>query len=161
MSVFGGGEAGLELFHVGIVVPDVEAALETYSDAFGFHWTELRRSSPQEVMAGGQRVSTEIRACYSVEGPPHVELIEDVTGNVWGDSAYGLNHTGYWADDITTARDRLERSGLPAIVFDAGSTPPRFSYHRAANGMWVELVGPGFRPRLLERVRAAQERMPR
>jgi catechol 2,3-dioxygenase-like lactoylglutathione lyase family enzyme len=159
MSVFGNGAAGLELYHVGIVVPDIDEALESYTNAFGFRWTELRRSSQQDVMADGWRRTTEIRVCYSMDGPPYLELIEDVTGDVWGDSAYGLNHTGYWTDDIASARDRLERSGLPALVFDASSDQPRYTYHRAANGTWIELVSTGFRPRLLERVRAAQERL--
>jgi len=146
------------MYHVGIVVPDLDEALESYRNSFGFDWTEAR-TSPQDVLVEGVRQTSLIRACYSIQGPPYIELIEDVTGNVWGNSAYGMNHTGFWAEDIVDARDRLERSGLIALVQDASEDPPRFTYHRAANGMWIELVGPGFRPRLLERVRVAQERL--
>jgi catechol 2,3-dioxygenase-like lactoylglutathione lyase family enzyme len=158
MTTFGNAPLGLDMYHLGIVVPDMDEALETYSASFGFHWTEVSQST-QDVLVAGNRQKTTIKACYSVEGPPYLELIEDVSGDVWGDAAYGMNHTGFWAEDIASVRDRLELSGLSALVVDASEDPPRFTYHKAANGMWIELVSPGFRPRLLERVRVAQERI--
>ena len=158
MTMFGTAPQGLDLYHVGIVVPDMEEALASYRAAFGFRWTDISESH-LDVVVEGERRTTRIRACYSVEGPPYLELIEDTSNDVWGGVDFGLNHTGYWAEDITSARDRLEAAGLPALVADASSDPPKYTYHKAANGMWIELVGPGFRPRLLERVRLAQERL--
>jgi len=158
MTIFGNAAKGLDLYHVGIVVPDMDEALETYAASFGFRWTDISESH-LDVMVNGVRRSTQIRACYSVEGPPYLELIEDTSHDVWGGADFGLNHTGFWVDDITEARDRLEAAGLPALVADASSDPPKFTYHKAADGTWLELVGPGFRPRLLERVRVAQERL--
>ena len=157
MTIFGDATRGLDMYHVGIVVPDMEEALETYAASFGFRWTEISESH-LDVVVNGERRQTQIRACYSVEGPPYLELIEDTSHDVWGGAEFGLNHTGFWVDDIVEARDRLEASGLHALVADA-SDVPRFTYHKAADGMWIELVGPGFRPRLLERVRVAQERL--
>jgi catechol 2,3-dioxygenase-like lactoylglutathione lyase family enzyme len=158
VTIFGNAPLGLDMYHVGIVVPDMEEALETYAASFGFRWTDISESN-LEVLVNGERRATRIRACYSIDGPPYLELIEDTSKDVWGGADFGLNHTGFWVDDISSARDRLEASGLPALVADASTDPPKFTYHKAADGMWIELVGPAFRPRLLERVRVAQERL--
>ena len=115
MTMFGTAPQGLDLYHVGIVVPDMEEALASYRAAFGFRWTDISESHLDVVVEEERRRTTRIRACYSVEGPPYLELIEDTSNNVWGGVDFELkNHTGFWAEDITSARQRLEQRAVCA-----------------------------------------------
>lgn len=41
MSWFGSAPAGLDAYHVGVIVPDVHAAMEQYSQALGFRWSPV------------------------------------------------------------------------------------------------------------------------
>lgn len=158
MSWFGTPPAGLELYHVGLVVPDLRAAMDTYADVLGFGWTEVH-DSRIDVLVDGQRREARIAATYSQQGPPYLELVEELSGGVWGRSGLGLAHAGFWVDDLDGTALRWEAAGLPARVrhVPGADQAPLFTYHQAAPGMWWELVSTGFRERLDARVRRAHE----
>ncbi len=134
-----------EMYHMGLVVPDVAAAVEQYSDLLGVRFATLRRST-LDVMVDGVRRSPELLVSYSIDGPPHIELIEEKSGQTWAQDCLGLNHIGFWAKDLRAAAARLEAGGMPARVHDVGEDgrPGRFTYHPGLGGVWVELVAPGF-----------------
>ena len=93
-------------FHVGIVVADLEAALDELAQVAGIEFRDLGR--PQ---VGGWT----IRVAYSVDGPPHLELIEGPPGSPWDASAGArLDHLGFWVDDLAGERARLEALGMQA-----------------------------------------------
>ena len=54
MTLFGVPGKGLDLYHIGVTVPDIHAAMEQYSASFGFTWARIRESAP-EVIADGER----------------------------------------------------------------------------------------------------------
>jgi catechol 2,3-dioxygenase-like lactoylglutathione lyase family enzyme len=153
VSIFGSTSFGLDLYHVGLVVPDLEAAMHDYGELFGFEWATVGPPRTQHVMVGGERRDAEIAVTYSTQGPPHLELIEERSGGVWAAES-PLNHVGFWAPDLADAVARLTNAGFPAEVHDAGSDgddhagPTVFSYHPIAGGFWMELVGTGFQPQL-------------
>jgi catechol 2,3-dioxygenase-like lactoylglutathione lyase family enzyme len=159
VSWFGTPPEGLDLYHVGVVVPDVREAMARYSDALGFTWSRVGDST-LDVLVDGSRREARIAATYSVQGPPHLELIEELSGGVWAAQALGLQHVGFWVDDLEGTITRLDGAGLPGRVkhLPAEGQPAMFSYHDAGAGLWWELVGPAFRPRLEARLRAAEER---
>jgi catechol 2,3-dioxygenase-like lactoylglutathione lyase family enzyme len=134
-----------ELYHVGLVVPDIAAAVEQYQDLFGLRFASLRRTA-LEVRVDGVIRTPELIVSYTMDGPPFVELIEELSGGTWAAEALGLNHIGFWAKDLPAAAARLEASGLPTRVRDNGpdGRPARFTYHPGLGGMWVELVAPRF-----------------
>jgi catechol 2,3-dioxygenase-like lactoylglutathione lyase family enzyme len=134
-----------ELYHVGLVVPDIAAAVEQYQDLFGLRFASLRHTS-LEVRVDGVIRTPELIVSYTMDGPPYVELIEERSGGTWAADALGLNHIGFWAKDLLAAAARLEASGLAARVRDNGpdDRPARFTYHPGLGGMWVELVAPRF-----------------
>jgi hypothetical protein len=146
MTLFGAPAKGLEMYHIGLTVPDVRAAMEQYSAALGFTWARIRESAP-EVIADGERRRAEIAVTYSMEGPPHLELIQERSGSLWGAEGFALTHVGFWAEDLTAARRALDESGLVARVHDAGPAgrPARFSYHGFGGGLWIELVHTSFK----------------
>lgn len=159
MSWFGTAPAGLDLYHVGLVVPDVGAAMTRYSDVLGFTWSPVGDSS-FDVLVDGRQREARVAATYSMEGPPYLELVEELSGGVWAIAALGLQHVGFWADDLEGAITRFDAAGLPGRVrhVPKEGQPTMFSYHDGGAGLWWELVSPAFRPRLEARLQAGRER---
>jgi hypothetical protein len=120
-----------------------------YSAAFGFSWATVRESAP-EVVVDGERRSAQIAVTYSVQGPPHLELVQERRGGVWAADGLALTHVGFWTEDLAAGMRALAESGLAARVHDAGrdGRPARYSYHPFAGGLWVELVHTSFRAQL-------------
>jgi Glyoxalase/Bleomycin resistance protein/Dioxygenase superfamily len=149
MTFFGVPAKGLDFYHIGLVVPDLRAAMEQYAAAFGFTWARIHERAP-DVVADGARRSAEIAVTYSVQGPPYLELIEERSGSVWGAGGFALTHVGFWAQDLTAGQRALDACGLAARVRDAaaGGRPARFSYHPFAGGLWIELVHTSFKAEL-------------
>jgi catechol 2,3-dioxygenase-like lactoylglutathione lyase family enzyme len=157
MSWFGTPPAGLDLYHVGLVVPDVRAAMARYSDALGFTWSPVGDST-FDVLVDGRRTEARVAATYSMEGPPYLELVEELSGGIWAIGALGLQHVGFWADDLEGAITRFDAAGLPGRVrhLPQEGQPTMFSYHDGGAGLWWELVSPAFRPRLEARLQAGR-----
>ena len=143
--LFGAPGKGLDLYHIGLTVPDLHAAMEQYSDAFGFGWATVRESTHAVVVDGEQR-HAQIAVTYSVQGPPYLELIEERHGAVWGADGLALTHVGFWAEDVSAAVRALDASGVTVRVSadTADGRPLRYSYHRFGRGLWLELVHPSF-----------------
>lgn len=158
MSWFGSGPEGLDVYHVGVVVPDVRAAMEMYTTALGFTWSPVGDTT-LDVLVDGRPRSARIAATYSREGPPYLELVEELDGGVWATEALGLQHVGLWTDDLAGSISRFDSAGFPGRVrhTPAEGQPPLFSYHDGGAGLWWELVSTAFRPRLEARLAAAPE----
>jgi catechol 2,3-dioxygenase-like lactoylglutathione lyase family enzyme len=138
----------LQQYHTGLVVPDVREAVERYS-ALGLRFADLRVSTMDVVVDGGRR-QAELLVTYSIDGPPYLELIEELSGGVWAQEALGLSHIGFWAPDLPQAVERMSALGLPSRVCEVGQDGrlDRFSFHPGDGGLWVELVSTSFRPQL-------------
>ena len=134
MTFFGVPGPGLELYHIGLTVPDLGLAMEQYTATFGFSWAPTHESRP-EVIVDGERRQAEIAVTYSIQGPPYLELVQERRGSIWGADGLALTHVGFWAEDLDAGRD-----GHPA----------RFSYHPFAGGLWIELVHTSFKAQLAD-----------
>jgi catechol 2,3-dioxygenase-like lactoylglutathione lyase family enzyme len=158
VSWFGTPPAGLDMYHVGVVVPDVREAMARYSAALGFTWSRVG-DTRLDVLVDGRPREARIAATYSMEGPPYLELIEELSGDVWAARALGLQHVGFWVDDLEGTIRRFDDAGLPGRVrhLPAEGQPALFSYHDGGAGLWWELVSPAFRPRLEARLLAGEE----
>lgn len=158
MSWFGAPPAGLDAYHVGVVVPDVRTAMEQYSAALGFRWSAVGDTT-LDVLVDGRPRQARIAATYSLEGPPYLELVEELSGGVWAAGALSLQHVGLWTDDLAGSIARLEGAGLPGRVRHSPppGQPALFSYHEGSPGLWWELVSTAFRPRLEARLAAGEE----
>ncbi len=131
-------------YHVGIVVPELEPAMEELSRALG-----LTFNPPHESVYAGDR----IRVAYASQGPPYYELIQGSPGSQW-DTAAGprIDHVGYFSHDFEADIRALEAAGLP-IAIDGRPHGVPFTYHLSAlAGMRVELVAESMRERLLARI---------
>jgi hypothetical protein len=103
-------------WQVGIVVEDIEQAMDEFTRALGAEWTEV-----QDRMSG--------RVTFSRQGPPYLELIEGKPGGLWDASAGSrIDHLGFWAQDLDEERRRLEQEGAP-VIFNGQSMEAPFNYH--------------------------------
>ena len=151
MTFLGVPGQGLELYHIGLIVPDLGAAMAQYTATFGFSWATVHESTP-EVIVDGERRQAQIAVTYSVQGPPYLELVQERRGSIWGADGLALTHVGFWAEDLSAGRRALDESGLVARVRDddRDGRPARFSYHPFAGGLWIELVHTSFREQLAD-----------
>ena len=100
------------LFHVGVRVPDLEAAMATLGAGLGVTWAHVvEREQPVWTPQDGAH-SVPLRFTYSCEGPQHIELLQGTPGSVWdGDDLPGVHHLGVWVDDVAQETERLVAAG--------------------------------------------------
>ncbi len=129
-------------FHWGIVARDFDATCAELGAVCGLTWaTPMRRQFSVRQLDGVKEVN--FRLTYSVEGPPHYEVLEASPGTVWEPSlAGGVHHLGFWSNDLDADAARLVAAGYPVGVTAAtpDDQPAGFTYHRLHTGLWVELV---------------------
>ncbi len=135
-------------FHVGYVVPDLGEAMHRLTASAGLHWAAAR-TLPVTLRTPAGEISTEINLTYSVQGPPHLELIAVRPGTIWGSEHLGFHHLGYWSGRFTQDLDALARAGFE---FESGAVDEhgaltRFAYLREPHtGLRVELRDEARRP---------------
>jgi hypothetical protein len=131
-----------QLDHVGIVVPDVDRAMEELSTNLGVTWAG--------VYTPRLRVRSEERGLHSISHRiavtaqrPFLELIQAVPDSPWaltGDRM-ALHHVAYFVDDL--GLDSAAIAGPCPIeiegVGDAGDFPRTFTY-QDVNGLRFELL---------------------
>jgi hypothetical protein len=137
------------LYHVGIVVPDVEAAKAHLGELLGITWGPVVHIDEYSVQDGdGNRIVVPNTLCYSTE-PPHVELVQEVPGTVWECNEHSnLHHIGVWSDALpadSTTYSEL-RCPMQLCGHDADTAPAQFAYHRDRLGVRIELVDIAMKP---------------
>ena len=68
-------------FHVGYVVTDLREAMERLTASAGLRWA-VARTLPVTLRTPASEISTEVSLTYSVQGPPHLELIAEQPGTI-------------------------------------------------------------------------------
>ncbi|HVM67574.1 MAG TPA: VOC family protein [Acidimicrobiales bacterium] len=135
-------------FHVGIVVPRLEEALDHLGATLGLRWGAVTETELPFEGADGTRAAVPLRMVYSVEAP-YVEVIEEVRGSPWEcNPCSNLHHIGFWADGLAACHDHLLGSACPleAAGYAGDVVPAMFAYHRDPLGVRVELVDAAARP---------------
>jgi hypothetical protein len=130
-----------DLYHTGIVVPDLDVAIARLSALAGYRWiTPLTYTLPFRTATGVQELSSTV--VYSVQSP-HIELIQEVPGTPWT-AARGnsVHHLGYFTDNLADAARTLEDNGF-AFEATAAVSPPGlalFAYYVDEFGTRIEIV---------------------
>jgi hypothetical protein len=131
---------GTDQFHVGIVVDDLDAALDELGSLLGYEWCPVFAIETPVVLPEGE-VMVDLRFAYS-RTEPRVELIRAVPGTPWVPAAgSGIHHLGYWSEDI--AQDARELEGRGYVEEARGVLPDGttiWAYHRGPKGPRIELV---------------------
>jgi hypothetical protein len=116
------------LFHVGIVVRDIDTARERLGEVLGITFGETM-AFPVTFERDGERRTQEVKSTFSNEGPPFVEVVESLDDDwlLGRETAEGLHHVGAWA---------LE--GL-----DSKGVPPEYRAFRASGLQSGAFLSPG------------------
>ena len=121
----GGPDVVKQLFHVGVIVPRLEAGLDHFSTVLGLSWMPIVETEvPVSVSDGADRLVA-LRFAYSVEDP-HLEVIEEAPDSVWVcNPGSNLHHIGFWADDLTADSRHLQSSTCPIEIAGYTDTSAR------------------------------------
>ena len=135
-----------QIDHVGIAVPDLEAAVERYRETFGVEPVHRERVEPQGVEEVLFRVGVSYIQLLGALGP------ETPVGRFLDKRGGGVHHVAYRVDDVAAALTTLKERGA-RLVDDAprpGSrgTTIAFVHPASVEGVLVELVQVGTREEL-------------
>jgi catechol 2,3-dioxygenase-like lactoylglutathione lyase family enzyme len=101
------------IYHTGIRVPDLDAAMIELSATLGVTWATPMSSPAQPAWTPehGQQYLP-LRFTYSCEGSQHIELLEGPPGSIWdGRERPGVHHVGLWVDDVAAETRRAVENG--------------------------------------------------
>jgi len=119
-------------FHVGILVKDIEAAAADFTALLG---VEFESAHAQQVGTGDT-----VRLCYSLQGPPYLELMEMTGSGVWSpDQGEGLHHVGVSDPGVS---GRCAAFGEVDVITPGGDGSPLVAMTRpgALHGVRVEYL---------------------
>lgn len=122
------------LFHVGLIVPDMTAARASLGESIGVSWTDVTERERQVWMASGGEQKVRFKVCHSMT-TFQIELVEQVEGTIWTSSGSGLHHLGYWAADLEAESEHLTETGFPLVA-----RTETWVYHESPLGFYVELL---------------------
>ncbi|HME74371.1 MAG TPA: VOC family protein [Mycobacterium sp.] len=130
-----------DLYHTGIVVPDLDAAIARLSALAGYRWiTPLTYTLPFRTANGTRELTSTF--VYSLQSP-HVELIQQVPDSPWTAApGNSIHHLGYFTDDLAETARMLEANGF-TFEATAATSPPDlalFAYYIDASGTRIEIV---------------------
>ncbi len=139
------------IYHLGVRVADVDAAMDEIGEHLGVTWASVQHNPAQRVWTpehGLQEVP--LTFVYSCEGPQHIELLDGPPGTVWdGRNQPGAHHIGVWVDDVAAETERCLAAGWTLAA--AGAAPDDgygvFTYVVPPTGLIVELVWSAVQPR--------------
>lgn len=130
-----------DLYHTGVVVDDLPAAMKTLSAVAGYRWTN-EIAAPLPVWTPAGIVEVTFRFVYSLDAP-HVELVQSIPDTVWVPApGNAVHHLGYFVDDLSAVSADLVSAGMPVEVCGSfgNLTPAMFSYHKGVDGIRIEIV---------------------
>jgi catechol 2,3-dioxygenase-like lactoylglutathione lyase family enzyme len=125
-------------WHVGILVHNLEAAIEKFSKVLGIAFQEPAVTVFEPSAVGPTRLEEDapgvtplLRSAFSLVGPPYIELNESSGTGIFGpQNAEGLHHIGLWSDDNVAEKVRLESAGVRingTVFWDDGSIQALFT----------------------------------
>jgi catechol 2,3-dioxygenase-like lactoylglutathione lyase family enzyme len=149
-----------DLFHVGIVVHDLDDAMGRYGELGIGPWATFDAEMPGVFR--GREIVVGARVAFAESGPAYLELVQPTKGE-WTASVFlaergeGAYHVGYWVDDLEATMARAVGIGYTIdVVSDRGG----FAYLGAdrSAGMHIELVSVRNRPAIEQLVADASHR---
>ena len=129
--------------HVGIAVPDLDAAIELYTSAYGMTCVHQEVNEEQGVREAMMAVG---------DSGSYLQLLaplspDSTIGKFLDKSGPGIQQMAYRVDDLDEVSEHLRGQGMK-LLYDApkkGTAGSRvnFVHPKSAGGVLVELVEPG------------------
>ena len=122
--------------------------MDDYTQAFGLTWAPVQQRVNRVRDGAGVVSDVDLEVTWSVDGPVHIELLQEAPGSVWtraGDQP--LHHICYWVDDLDTEAARLRAAGFRLeLTADGERELNRFAYFVGPDGIRVEPKPEASRP---------------
>jgi catechol 2,3-dioxygenase-like lactoylglutathione lyase family enzyme len=141
-------------YHVGVLVPDVPAAVKAFEATLGYRFNEPKRLQLYDLedRIAGTSGPAELLVTYSRTGPLRIELIQSGGSGLY-DLALGegFHHVGVWEADPEARLRELEAAGqsIDAVLRGRdGSISVFYASPSASSGVRVEYVNEAQRARL-------------
>ena len=131
-----------DVYHAGVIVPNIDEAMPELSSRFGVTWEEPRSVSVA-ILNNGKREFVPVRVCFSKEGDVQIELKDAIPGTVWAaENGSRYHHLGVYVDDLVSEVKRLESEGMKAETWgvDEDGSMAGFCYINDPLGVRIELV---------------------
>jgi hypothetical protein len=131
-----------EMFHVGIVVPNLDDGCARFAELLGIQWGPIIEGDIAIRDGEGNDLVVPNRICYSTQ-PPYLELIQEVAGTPWVCNEHSnLHHIGFFSEALAADSADLSAAACPLELLDGhGDAPPStFTYHRDPLSVRVEFV---------------------
>lgn len=130
-----------DLYHTGIVVPDLEAAMIRFTALAGYRWiSPMSYTLPFRTADATRELTSTIT--YSVQAP-YLELIQELPGTPWvAAPGNAVHHLGYFTDNLADTARLLQDNGLTfEMTADVpGSELAMFAYYVDPDGTRIEVV---------------------
>ncbi|MEU1956000.1 VOC family protein [Nocardia rhamnosiphila] len=135
----------MRYFHVGKVVNDIDEAVARYG-RLGLRFSRTRHVVTTYDVRGKLR-EVELLVTYSLEAP-HLELIQEIQGDVWNSAEETLDHLGMWSDDVAADVVKYRQAGFETVLSTPASVSPRplVAYMVNSDRMYIELLSTVTRP---------------
>ena len=137
-----------EMYHVGIVVPELDVGRERLTELLGIVWGPVVETPVKVRDAEGGAAEVPLKFCYSTEAP-YLELIEERPGTPWVCNPHSnLHHIGFFSDDVGSDSAGLTGAQCPIDLAGRDETAEiaGWAYHRDPLGIRIELVDAATRP---------------
>lgn len=115
-----------QIAHFGFVVPDLDQAVRELSTRWRLSFVPTLDADLTVRVRGVPEIH-HLTSMWSQEGPPHIELIQEVRDSPWRAHA-GLDHVGYWLESSDlSAQLALMDENLVEVRSETGA-PIQFVY---------------------------------
>lgn len=104
-----------QIHHIGILVPELEEAIEKWSQLTGYTFGPIHRyrSSRYADASNPDPHLHDARLSFSLEGEPHLELLEATGDGTHGRDHLGVHHLAFVDyDDLSVEKQRLADLGV-------------------------------------------------
>jgi hypothetical protein len=101
-----------QIWHVGIVVPDLEAGMAELGTLLQLTWRPVYEATTSQRDEHGDEHDVTVRVAFSDGGPFAVELMQRPSDR------YGFDHLGYWTPSWSDEQTRLEDHGFTCFAHE-------------------------------------------
>jgi methylmalonyl-CoA/ethylmalonyl-CoA epimerase len=149
-----------KLDHIGVVVKDIEKAVDFYTRALGLNFEEIAEHAlPPDVITRGKPTPFTMKVTFAPMGPLRLELIQIVEGETLHteflkEHGEGIMHLGFEVADLEKEVANAEAQGLELICYLKMVGIMAFTYFDSAktNGVMIELVQENVRERIMAKL---------
>lgn len=144
-----------DLFHIGIIVPNIQKGMLELSSRFGVTWPREPRTSKTLIRTKEGTSPITISGVYSTEGPPWFEVFEAVPGSLWAAQSSNIHHMGFFVDNLDDEIERLVAEGneLEMEAVDENGNRISGCYLSTELNIRLEIVDASLREGMLARIK--------